>query len=236
MSGGVRRTLAAAGLLAGLAVGALPLAEDLLRRPVLSVRVAGEFERVSRSTLEDAVRGELDRAGGFFAVDVDRVRRAALALPWVREVTVRRIWPDSIHIAVVERIAVARWNDAALIEDDATVFTPSEGADGYDLARLEGPPGSHARVLDQFKRLATGLGTLAGGVQRVSLSARGQWELEFGNGLTLVPRAPLDVDVVKRFAHALPGVLGERFEEAARIDMRYANGFAVRWRTEGGNG
>jgi cell division septal protein FtsQ len=54
--------------------------------------------------------------------------------------------------------------------------------------------------------------------------------VEFGNGLALVPRTPLDVAELARVAHALPRILGERLEQAARIDLRYANGFAVRWR------
>jgi cell division protein FtsQ len=240
VSAGVRRTLAATGLLAGLAVAALPLAGDLVERQVLSVRIAGEFQHVAREALEASVRRNL-AAGGFFAVDVEGVRRAALALPWVREVTVRRVWPDSIHIAVVERVAVARWNQDALLEDDGSMFTPTEGAGRYPLARLEGPSGSHLRVLGEYKRLATGLAMLGGGVTRVSLSARGQWEIEFGNGLTLVPATPLDAAALQDFARALPGILGDRFERAARIDLRYANGFAVRWRDddpqpEGGNG
>lgn len=228
MSAGVTRTLVAAGLLAGIMAAALPLAGDVFARQVLSVRVAGEFQHVARDALEASVRRRLD-AGGFFAVDVDGLRRAALADPWVREATVRRVWPDSIHIAVLERVAVARWNDDALIESDASLFRPGQGAADHTLAQLEGPPDSHPRVLDNYKRLATGLGTLAGGVQRVSLSARGQWEIAFGNGLTLVPPTPLDVAALAEFARTLPRLLGERFQYAERIDLRYANGFAVRW-------
>jgi len=226
------RALAALALSGALLAAGWPLARDLLSREVRSVRVAGEFQRVSRPALERAVREELAGAR-FFEVDVERVRRAALGLPWVREATVRRAWPDAIHIAVVERLAVARWNDEALLEDDASVFVPSGGPDGHGLARLEGPDGRHAEVLAQFKRLALALGSLAGGVTRLALSPRGQWQIGFGNGLTLVPPEPLDVDALERLAGALPAILGDDLARAARIDLRYANGFAVRWRDPG---
>ena len=32
----------------------------------------------------------------------------------------------------------------------------------------------------------------------------------------------------------LPAVFGGRFDDVARIDMRYPNGFAVRWREDAG--
>jgi len=229
MSVGVRRSLAAVSLLAAVAVVAVPLAGDLREQAVGAVRVSGEFQHLSREALEAAVRAEL-AAGGFFAVDVERVRGAATSLPWVREATVRRVWPDSIHIAVQERVAVARWNARWLMEDDASLFRPVEGVDGHALVRLAGPEGRHREVLQQFKRIATTFGTLAGGVTGLTLSERGEWRLVFANGLTLVPRAPLDVAALARFAAALPRILGERLGEAERIDLRYANGFAVRWR------
>jgi cell division protein FtsQ len=240
MSVGVKRSMGILGLLVGLAAVVLPLAGDVMERQVLSVRVAGEFQHVNRTRLEAVVRQELD-GRGFFQLDVERVRQVARALPWVREATVRRVWPDSIHIAVVERVAVARWNGDALMEDDGQVFVPDEDLAGYGLANLEGPQGQEVGVLAQYKRLAVGLATLSGGVQRVSLSAHGQWEIAFGNGMTLVPQTPLDAAALESFARRLPDILGDRLEQAARIDLRYANGFAVRWRDtqagpEGGKG
>lgn len=232
MSGRVKRGVGVAALLVGLAGVVLPLAGDVIERRVLSVRVAGEFRHVKRARLESVVRQELD-GRGFFQLEMERVRRAALALPWVREVTVRRVWPESLHIAVVERVAIARWNDVALMEDDAQVFVPDEDVDRYRLVRLEGPPGREAEVLATYKRLAVAFATLAGGVARLAFSAHGQWEVTFGNGMTLVPQAPLDVDRLESFARRLPAILGERMDQAARIDLRYANGFAVRWREAG---
>jgi cell division protein FtsQ len=229
VSGGVRRSLAALSLLAGVAVLAVPLAGELSAQRIGAVRVTGEFQRLSRDELEAAVRAEL-AAGGFFAVDVERVRAAARMLPWVREATVRRVWPDSIHIAVQERVAVARWNERALMEDDATLFRPLDGVEGHSLPRLYGPRGREREVLEQFKRLAVTFGTVAGGVSALWLSERGGWRVRFSSGLTLVPRTPLDEAELARVAQALPRILGERLDQAARIDLRYANGFAVRWR------
>ena len=213
----------------GLTAALVPLVKDVFNRHVLSVRVAGKFEHVSRSNLEAVVREELASAG-FFAVDVESLRVAATALPWVRDVTVRRVWPDSVHIAVIERSAIARWNDDALLESDGHMFKPRDGVDGYDLVRLRGPLGQHAQVLEEFNRLASGLGEVGGGVAGLSLSARGQWEVTLRNGMSIVPSTPFDIAALMQFTRTLPSILGGDMPRVARIDLRYANGFAVRWR------
>ncbi len=225
----VVRVISALVVVACLTAALVPMLNDVLNRHVLSVRIAGNFKHISHPELEAVVREQL-RSTGFFSLDVDSVRRAALSLPWVRNVTVRRVWPDSVHIAVVERVAVARWNDDALLEEDASLFKPRAGVTDFALAHLSGPKGQHKRVLEQFKDLSQGLTSLAGGVAGLTLSERGQWEVRFSNGMTVVPSSPFDIAALMTFSRTLPAILGNDMPRVARIDLRYANGFAVRWR------
>jgi len=222
------KALALALLAVSLLYAASPVVRDLYHRPVRSVRIAGEFEHVTREDLRAAIRESL--RAGFFAIDVAAVRRAARKLAWVRDVTVQRVWPDSLNIVVTERQAVARWNEDALLENDASVFRPRENIDNDTHTQLRGPAGQQAYMLDQYKRLATTFGTLAGGIRRLSLSPQGQWQIVFGNGMTLVPGTDLEVGALRDFARAMPRVLGADLARVVRIDLRYANGFAVRWR------
>lgn len=213
-----------------LVASAVVAAGWVTSRPVGSVRVVGDFTKVSAKALRARVMQTID--GGFFGVDVDAVRDAALALPYVREVTVRRVWPDSIHIAVIERQAVARWNDDALLESDGVIFQPKNEQGHPTLPMLQGPDGEHARVLAQYRDLDTQLGAFAEGLRRLSLSARGEWELEFASGLVLVPHPPLNVFDLAQTVALLPRLMGDELDNVARIDLRYPNGFAVRWRDE----
>ncbi len=209
----------------------IPSVRDFYTRPVRSVRIIGEFEHVNRDALRKAIDEALQM--GFYNIDVDAVRTDAQRLPWVRDVTVQRVWPDSLAITVTERQAVARWNFTALLENDGSVFQPEGDLKKYKYTQLSGPSGKQLLMLEQYKRLATAFGTLAGGIVRVSLSKQGQWQIKFGNGLILVPGMDLDVAVLKVFASTVSRVMGEDLVRARRIDMRYANGFAVRWRTPG---
>jgi len=221
-------TLIAILLAALLAAGAF-VWRDLDSRPIASVRIAGEFENVSRDSLEQVVNGFLP--SGFLRLDVEAVRRAAAGLPWVRRVSVRRVWPGSLHIAVVERVAVARWNDNAYLEADGTRFVPESITPDDGLVHLAGPEGSEEKVLKKYEQLTQSLAPLKTPVVEVSLDRRGAWRVALESGLVLKLGRGESLKRMAPYIASLPRILGDRYEDAAQVDLRYRNGFAVRWRT-----
>ena len=220
------RQLALALALLGACGAALPVAREFKGQTVNSVRVAGEFKHVSRTALEGVVAGVITK--GFFEVDVQAVRDAARALPWVRDASVRRVWPDSLHVAVVERKAVAHWNETALMEADASLFQPGESPPAMSLPRLYGPPQSEREVVAAYRRFQGVLGELGGGVTSLRLVERGGWRVGLADGVTLVLAEGQGTPTLKRFTRAASKMFGERLEGVMQIDLRYAGGFAVR--------
>ena len=221
-----RRNVLVTALLVGLAAAAWPLLERVQRHTVNSVRVAGEFRHVSRDVLEQVVADQITK--GFFEVDVEAVRAASRALPWVREASVRRVWPDSLHVAIVEREPVARWNGDYLMEADATLFEPHGRASQLALPQLFGPQQSEQEVLAAFGRFRTVLGPLGGGIESLRLHERGGWRLVLANGTALILAEGQDAATLKRFARAAVREIAEHLDRIEQVDLRYAGGFAVR--------
>ena len=232
MSGSANRGLR--NLVAGVVVcaaGAVAAAVlyDVSARPITSVNVSGPFEHVDRAELEAAVAGTVE--GGFFGADVEAISAAAHQLAWVRAVRVRLVWPDSLNIVIEERTAVARWSEKSLLETDGSVFTPSRLDDTANLPRLDGPPGTAKRVLGALRSLQPLTeGLIGGGIRALQLTGRGDWYATLDSGLELVMDRPADDESLRYVLPALGNILGERLVEVERIDMRYAHGFAVRWR------
>jgi cell division protein FtsQ len=216
-------------LLLLVTAGALVL-RDLYARPISSVRIAGEFVNVSREALQRVVNEFLP--SGFFELDVEAVRQSASEIPWIRRISVRRVWPDSMHVAVVERIAVARWNKVSLLEADGTRFLPDKTSLKEVYVDLSGPSGTEQQVLAQYARLAPLISTLNASVERLRLDKRGTWEVGLDNGLELQLGYEDNLESTGEYIALLPQILGERYDAAERIDFRYSSGFAVRWRND----
>lgn len=223
---------ARAVLAAMIALGvAVPIVAGVVTLPVQSVRIGGEFVRVSKADIERAVEPLL--AQGLFSVDVDELRRAALDVPGVREATVRRVWPDSLDIWVVERVAIARWAGGGYFEIDGTHFALANGGAPDDsLPVLAGPEGSQQRVLDLHVALERALAPLGVPLAGTELTRRGVLYATLHDGPRLVMRPEAVARNVATYANTLARVMAGRLHEIERVDFRYPTGFAVRMKTE----
>jgi cell division protein FtsQ len=224
--------LATVLIMIGLTAGGIYLLQpDTL--PIRQVQIEGEFRQLSQRELQAIVLEHL--RGGFFSVNVVAVRDAVRAEPWVREVWVQRVWPDALQVSVREQVAVARWGETGFISSDGDYFEPS-GARLPDnsLPLLIGPEGAQAQMaakLDLAQELLVSLGLH---VVRLEVSDRRAWSFTTATGLEVVLGRDDFERRLRRFVDLVPRSLGERLDEAAYVDMRYTNGFAVRFNETGG--
>jgi len=203
--------------------------------PVRQVRIEGEFRYLSPAILQALVRDRV--RGGFFNVNVNALRDAILAEPWVREVSVHRLWPDGLQVFVQEQAAIAKWKNAGLLNRQGGFFAPDKTTYPPDLPLLEGPPGTQALVMGRYLQLETMLRPFDLAVVRLTLDDRRAWDFELDNGLGVVlGRRDFD-GKADRFIRQVLVNAGRGAGEMKRIDMRYTNGFAVEWRDDhAGNG
>jgi cell division protein FtsQ len=204
----------------------------LVRQPVFAftdVVVTKRIERASAAHLEAVVREEL--AGTFFTMDLARAQRALAQVPWVRNVALRRLWPNRLEVEVEEHSPFARWNDAALVNSRGEVFN----ADWQDdLPQFEGQEGRAAEMSAQYRAWSAVLEPLALAIRTLHLSPRGSWQIKATGPLgTLTVELGRDQPDARlaRFVAAQPRTLGALARAGTRVDyvdLRYRNGFAVR--------
>jgi len=220
----------AAGMLVGLAALAFAAVAvvALLRSelfPVREIVVQGDLARTARAEIEDAVRGRV--GGNFFAASPGEVRRSLEQLPWVRRVEVRRAWPDRLEVRLEEHVALARWNDDALVNTYGERFN---GRSDAVLPMFIAPAGTEAELARRYARFAGVVAPLGVPLERVVLTPRLAWQLRLGNGLQLMlgRDAAQAEERLARFVEAYGQTLGRIARHHDYVDLRYPNGFALR--------
>ncbi|CAN0506356.1 unnamed protein product, partial [Phaeothamnion confervicola] len=116
--------------------------------PIRRVMVEGEFKHLTTEHVQRAVVGAVH--AGFFGVDVTDIRRLLQDEAWIRDANVSRMWPDGLHVTIVEQIPVARWGDYGLLNERADIFVPMSEDLPQDLVQLNGLLGSEQEVLERF--------------------------------------------------------------------------------------
>ena len=202
--------------------------------PIRLVRVDGEFRHLSPAALQ--ARAENVVRGGFFNVNVEVIRSAMLQESWVSEVTVQRIWPDELSLHVQEQVAVARWGEDVLLNEQGRPFKPDAGTLPGNLPVLHGPSGAESEVLARFRSLQRAFAPHHLSVVDLRLSERRSWSFTLAGGPS-VDLGRSDIAArVERFVAYVPAFLAGDLTRMDVVDMRYTNGFAVRWKTADADG
>jgi len=200
--------------------------------PFKVLRVEGSFDHVTTPQLS-AIIGPY-ATEGFFETDVQAIKQALEELPWVERASVRRVWPDVLHVTVTEERAAARWRDEGLVNPAGQVFYPAErAAELQTLPLLEGPPRTSVQVMNAFVKFSGQLAPLGLGIARLSMDARRAWRITLNNGMELTLGRKDSGRQIERFVRFYPGALDGRIADVKEVDLRYTNGFAVKWRLSG---
>ncbi len=203
------------------------------RQPPFAFRevvVRGTLDHVDAAQLESVVRREL--AGTFFTMSLESARASLGKLPWVRNVALRRQWPQRLEVTIEEHVPFGRWNDTALVDTFGDVFAAEYDGDvaAVQRDRRIAPPKSRSR----YREARAALAPLGLEVDAVRLSARGGWQIGAKGASSRLaielgreePAAQLE-----RFVAAYDRTIAALARAGTRIehvDLRYRNGFAAR--------
>jgi len=214
---------------------------------ITAMQVYGELRWVDRQGLNETVQPYLN--SNFFSADLEGIKLSVEALPWVASASVRRQWPNQLHIAIFEHRAVARWKDNILVNDKGELFQPQEIPLSLEqsLVQLQGPDNSHQELFALYQELQPlfagnmsnsepGNESATNGlaIVKVFLNERRALGIELSNGmLVMFGRMSASMDLYNaaaRFFQAYDNSLKDQAAQIAVVDLRYTNGFAVQWK------
>jgi cell division protein FtsQ len=217
---------------AALLVAAVVWSTRLPLFPLREVAVTHELQEVRRSEVERALSGLL--RGNFFSINLEALRQSLEKLPWVRHADVRRRWPARVEISIEEHQPAARWGDGAaqLVNTHGEVFAAPLSRE-IRLPLLTGPAGTSAELLGRYADFVQVLKPTGRRPEQVVLSPRLAWLLKLEDGMQVElgreqAKAPVSVRL-QRFVEHYPTVTDIRRPRPVAVDMRYPNGFALRF-------
>ena len=91
--------------------------------PINDILIKGQYQHIDKEQIHLITEEYVQ--GNFFNVNLYETRSAFKQLPWVRDVDLRRKWPDQLEITIEEHKPIARWEGVGLVNDKGEIFIAS---------------------------------------------------------------------------------------------------------------
>lgn len=215
-------------LVAAIIVGVIEIQKPA-HFPIQTVKIEAPFVNLSQEELEQAIQPYVQV--GFFALRVGELQLHLERLQWVAEVDIYRVWPGIIKIKLREEKARFRWRHDSLINQQGDLFHPSSEqlSRFLYLPHLIGPIGFETKVLQNYENMSKMLDKNKLSIVELSLSDRLAWSLVLDSGTKVLIGRNEPLKRVQRFVTMYHAIESESAKQAARVDLRYPHGIAVRW-------
>jgi cell division protein FtsQ len=191
--------------------------------PLREVRVDGELGHVNREQIKLIVARHLN--GNFFTVDLVKARDAFEKLPWARNVSVRRRWPDKLEVVIEEHKELARWGNIALVNTYGELF---HAASDSELPVFYGPGDGVREVAEHYSAYSGLLSETGMHIAELVLTPRRAWQIKTDGGMVIELGREQMESRLQKFAGVYETTLSSLGVEVKYADLRYPNGFAVR--------
>jgi cell division protein FtsQ len=194
------------------------------------VEIKGQSETSEVDVLQKLALGDFP---SIVTLDVTGARERIESLPWVKEATLRKVYPDTLQIELKERKPFAVWQRAsgfALIEKGGRVISNQVGARYASLPMVVGE-GADLRA-EEFVALMEEFPSLKPEVKAGVLVSNRRWNVVLTNGVEIMlPEEDPAAALIQ--AVALDDGHGVFAREIAAIDMRLPSRLVFRLTEEG---
>ncbi|EGY28841.1 Cell division septal protein [Candidatus Regiella insecticola 5.15] len=201
------------------------------RLPLSKLVVMGERHFTTDDDIRQAILA-LGSPGSFMKQDVNVFQQQIERLPWIKQVSVRKQWPDELKIHLVEYVPIARWNDFYLLDNEGKIFSvPLTRLGNRAPMLLYGPEGTEHDLLKGYRAINPILASNNFTLKMAQMSARHSWQLVLDNDVRLELGRNDHIERLQRFIELYP-LLEKQPDNNKKlnyIDLRYDTGVAVGW-------
>ncbi|MAH35667.1 MAG: hypothetical protein CMO42_10355 [Verrucomicrobiales bacterium] len=213
-----------------------------LKHVVLEV-VNNDNPNIGTKEIQQAIKTTLN--GTTLSTDLRMMVELILDNPWVEQVVIRRVWPNTIVLRLKERRIIALWNNKYLISEFGELtnipvshYEKVEKKLGCYLLKIEGPKDFLSKIVARAEITNNLLTNINKKLLYLKLTEQFSWEAETTEGMTLRfggddLQGPMHYrleNFIKSYSNLANKLVekGIGSPEIHYVDLRYAKGFAIR--------
>lgn len=202
-----------------------------MSKPVSDVSVTGEFSYITRQQVAERISGAIGT--GFLELDLEAIRNRLESDPWVDRAAIKRRWPSTLEVAVIEHKPIARWGNTDVLNHRGQIIhLPPDRTEEQQLQALPlllGSDDMATTVMTQYQAMMQLLAPSGLAITELRLNETQSWSLKLGKVAVNIGRDRL-MEKIGTLLLVYKRELKQHWQQVKSVDLRYESGIAVNWK------
>ena len=197
--------------------------------PLTALVLTGDRLHITDKVVTDILAKQKNKLN-FFTVEIAQIQKQLEEKPWVYSASIRRHWPDTLKIHIVEQTILAVWNQNSLLNRFGEIINVvPENKENY--VALSGEDESSEEVLNTYVQLNQLLKPSHYRIASLDSDKRNSSELVLKNGIILKLGKEQKLERIQTFLKAFPRIVKKyEINSIEYVDLRYDTGLAIGWK------
>lgn len=196
--------------------------------PLTTLVLTGDREHVTHDVVRSVLLKQEDRLN-FFTLEIAEIQKQLEDKPWVYSASIRKHWPDTLKIHIVEQMIVATWNQTSLLNRFGDIVNVGPEQNQQYIA-LSGKDEHAEQILTTYSELKQLLKPSQYRIAALSSDERNSTRLILKNGIKLRLGKEQKLERIQLFLKAFPKIAKKyEIDSIKYIDLRYDTGLAIGW-------
>ncbi|HEY7866040.1 MAG TPA: FtsQ-type POTRA domain-containing protein, partial [Psychromonas sp.] len=200
--------------------------------PLTFLILTGDLQHVSSDDVRTVLKEQKNRLN-FFTLEIAQIQKQLEEMPWVYSASIRKQWPDTIKIHIVEQSIIAIWNNNALLNQAGEIIHASPESVIGQYIKLYGEDEFAKQVLQTYLQVEQLLKVNKFKIKLLSSDKRNSSNIILENGIALRLGKEQKLDRIQRFLSVFP-LIENKYDinTIDYFDLRYDTGIAIGWQKE----
>lgn len=194
---------------------------------ITSVDVKGELKYLEKAVLQPIVAPFVKT--NLYLLDAKGLEEEIEFNPWVYSASLTSVWPDKLVIKIHEQKPIAFWGDEGMVNEFGEVIEVDLPSEHGKLPMLYSPFDKGREMVENYLKLLRWMKDFPVDIVEFTEDSRGSWQLKLANGLKVKIGRQEQERRLRRFMVGYRNQLVGQVEKINTVDLRYTNGFAVKW-------
>lgn len=210
------------------AVGSYRWIKDPQNLTIKTVEVTGLLDVLNKELLEPVI--EPFSKTNLHLLDVKGLEKAIEEHAWVNSASLTKVWPNKLIVKVREQKPVAFWGQDSMLSQEGEIIKAVLPEKKGILPLLYSPENKGRNMASNFLKMRELMKEFPVNLVEFKEDARGSWQIKLENGLIVKIGRLQHEKRMRRFMVGYKQKLEKDVNKIHTVDLRYTNGFAVKWK------